>query len=459
MNLSAIVSIAFTALAMAIGVPCAQADELFVRAGKLVDVEQSRLLSDQWIQVRDGKVVQVQAYPAGAIERQAGKATRVLDWSAYTVLPGLTDLHSHLVGDIQSSNYAAPLMSSAARDVLVGVGNARDTLYAGFTTVRDVGAYRAFTDVALRDAIAAGIVEGPRMIVAGAYVTVTQGGGEVTGLAPDVQVPAEMRRGVADDEAQVRQRVRELLAGGADFIKIIATGAVLAQGTEPGAPEYSEAEIRAAVEEASLHGTFVTAHAHGAEGIKRAVRAGVRSIEHGSYLDDEAIALMKQRGTWLVADVYNGDYIEEVGRRDGWSEEILRKNRETTDIQRQGFAKAVRAGVRIGFGTDSGVFPHGLNARQFAYMVRQGLSPMRAIQSATIDAARLLHREAEFGSIAVGRSADMIAVAGDPIADIELLRRVQAVLQNGRLVCAPSAAAACHQDKHTTAPIAQPAAE
>ena len=425
----------------------ARADELYIRAGKMLDVDQGRVLSDQWIQVRDGKVVQVQPYPAGALEQQAGKSTRVLDWSGYTVLPGLTDLHSHLVGDIQSSNYAAPLMSSSARDALVGVGNARDTLRAGFTTVRDVGAYRAFTDVALRDAIAAGIVEGPRMFVAGAYVTVTLGGGEVTGLAPDVQVPAEMRRGVADSEAQVRQRVRELLAGGADFIKIIATGAVLAAGTEPGAPEYSEAEIRAAVDEAALHGTFVTAHAHGAEGIKRAVRAGVRSIEHASYLDDEGIALMKQHGTWLVADVYNGDYIEDVGRRDGWSEEILRKNRETTDTQRVGFAKAVRAGVRIGFGTDSGVYPHGLNARQFGYMVRQGMTPMRAIQSATIDAARLMKHESEFGSIAAGRSADLIAVAGDPIADIEILRQVQAVVQAGRMVCAPDAPVTCRQDK------------
>ena len=435
------------AFALCAGAGDVRADELYIRAGKMLDVEKGRVLSDQWIEVRDGKVVQVQPYADGAPEQQAAKNLRVLDWSRYTVLPGLTDLHSHLVGDIQSSNYAAPLMSSAARDALVGVGNARDTLYAGFTTVRDVGAYRAFTDVALRDAIAAGIVEGPRMFVAGAYVTVTLGGGEVTGMAPDVQVPAEMRRGVADNEAQVRQRVRELLAGGADFIKIIATGAVLAQGTEPGAPEYSEAEIRAAVEEAALHGTFVAAHAHGAEGIKRAVRAGVRSIEHGSYLDDEGIALMKQHGTWLVADVYNGDYIEEVGHRDGWSEEILRKNRETTDIQRRGFAKAVRAGVRIGFGTDSGVYPHGMNARQFAYMVRQGMSPMQAIQSATIDAARLLHRETEFGSISPGKSADMIAVAGDPIVDVDVLRQVQAVLQKGRLVCAPGAAVACHQDK------------
>jgi imidazolonepropionase-like amidohydrolase len=446
MNLTETMLARMLAAALALSAFSAQAQTELVRAGKLLDVEQSRVLSDQLIRIEGGKIVAVEPYSTAAIARAGADKTQVIDWSAYTVLPGLTDLHTHLIGDIESSNYAAPLLSSGARDALVGVKNARDTLYAGFTTVRDVGVYRAFTDVALRDAIARGDVEGPRMFVAGAYITVTQGGGEVTGLAPDVQVPAEMRRGVADNEAQIRQRVRELLAGGADFIKIIATGAVLTAGTEPGAPEYSEAEIRAAVEEAALHGTFVVAHAHGAEGIKRAVRAGVRSIEHGSYLDDEGIALMKQHGTWLVADVYNGDYIEEVGRRDGWSEEILRKNRETTQTQRDGFAKAIRAGVRIGFGTDAGVYPHGLNARQFGYMVRQGLSPMRAIQSATIDAARSLGRESQFGSIAPGKFADLIAVAGDPLADIELLRQVQAVIQQGRLVCTPQANA-CHQDR------------
>jgi imidazolonepropionase-like amidohydrolase len=361
----------------------------------------------------------------------AGNA-KVVDWSAFTVLPGLMDMHTHLIGDIESSNAAAPLLSSAARDALLGVKNARATLRAGFTTVRDVGTYRAFVDVALRDAIADGIVDGPRMYVAGAYVTVSQGGGEVTGIAPDVVVPAEMRRGVANSEAEVRQRVREILSGGADFIKVIATGAVLTAGTQPGSPEFTEAEIRAAVEEAASRGTFVAAHAHGAEGIKRAVRAGVRSIEHGSLMDDEAIALMVKHGTWLVADIYNGDYIEEVGRRDGWSEEILRKNQETTDLQRSGFAKAVKAGVHIAFGTDSGVYPHGDNARQFAYMVRFGMTPLQAIRSATIDSARLLGHEKEIGSIAPGKFADMIAVGCDPLHDVECLRSIRGVIKAGK---------------------------
>ncbi len=421
------------ALALLLTSTLACAETVLIRAGKLVDVVEGRVLSDQLVRIEDGRIVSVGNFPA-----QPPVGAQIIDWSAYTVLPGLMDMHTHLVGDIQSSNVAAPLTSSAASDALIGAANARATLRAGFTTVRDVGAYRAFADVALSDAIAKGLVEGPRMFVAGAYITVTHGGGEVTGLAPDVIVPAEMRRGVADTEAQVRQRARELLAGGADFIKIIATGAVLTAGTTPAASEYSEREIRAAVEEAAAHGTFVAAHAHGAEGIKNAVRAGVRSIEHASYLDDEGIALMKKHGTWLVADIYNGDYIDEVGRRDKWPEEILRKNVETTGTQREGFTKAARAGVRIAFGTDAGVYPHADNARQFAYMVRYGLAPMQAIQSATINSAQVLSRESDIGSITPGKRADLIAVSGDPLQDIDLLHKaIAAVMQNGVMVRMP----------------------
>jgi imidazolonepropionase-like amidohydrolase len=243
-----------------------------------------------------------------------------------------------------------------------------------------------------------------------------------------------MRRGVADSADEVRRRVRELLAGGADFIKVMATGAVLTAGTRPSASEYSEEELRAAVGEAANAATFVVAHAHGAEGIKRAVRAGVRSIEHASYLDDEGIELMLRHGTWLVADVYNGDYMEEVGHRNGWPEEVLRKNRETTDVQRQAFAKAARAGVKIGFGTDAGIFPHGENARQFAYMVRHGLTPLGSIRAATIDAARCLGLERDLGSVAPGKFADLIAVRGDPLADVGTLSKVAGVIKGGRLV-------------------------
>lgn len=419
------------AAALITAAPSVAAEAVLVRAGRLLDVEQGRYLQDQAIEIRDEHIVSVGPYRGAT-----GAGVRLIDWSAHTVLPGLIDLHTHLIGDISSANIAAPLLRSAAQDTLLGVAHARTTLAAGFTTVRDVGAYRAFVDVALRDAINAGMVDGPRIFVAGAYITVSQGGGEVTGLAPDVVVPAEMRRGVADSADQVRQRVRELLAGGADFIKVIATGAVLAVGTRPSAPEFSEAELRAAVDEAASAGTYVVAHAHSAEGIKRAIRAGVRSVEHASYLDDEGIGLMLRHGAWLVADVYNGDYTEEIGRRDGWPEEILRKNRETTGTQRAAFAKAVRAGVRIGFGTDVGLLPHGENARQFAYMVRHGLTPLGAIRAATIDAAACLGHERDLGSIAPGRFADLIAVDGDPLVDVDTLRAVAAVIKSGRLFTA-----------------------
>jgi imidazolonepropionase-like amidohydrolase len=405
------------------------AEAVVVRTGKLLDVEQGVYLADRAIRIEDGRIVSITPWSAGS----RGGA-RLIDWSAYTVLPGLIDLHTHLVGDTSSADVTAPLSSSAARDSLMGVAHARATLAAGFTTVRDVGTYRALVDVALRNAINARQVEGPCMFVAGAYVTVTNGGGEVTGLPEGLVIPDEMRRGVADNADEVRKRVRELLAGGADFIKVMATGAVLTSGTTPSEPEFTEQEIRAAVEEAAKAGTFVAAHAHGAEGIKNAVRAGVRTIEHGSYLDDEGIELMVKHGTWLVADIYNGDFIEEVGTRDGWPEEILRKNRETTDIQRMAFAKAVKAGVRIGFGTDAGIYPHGDNAKQFAYMVKYGMTPLGAIRSATIDAAASLGRSQELGSIAPGKFANLVAVQGDPLEDITRLRQMSGVIWKGRLV-------------------------
>lgn len=421
--------LAVLACAVAALAPAAQAETVIVRAGRMLDVDNGQYLADRAIRIEDGRVVSVTPFTSNS-----RSGDRFVDWSAYTVLPGLIDLHTHLVGDISSADVNAPLSSSAARDALMGVAHARATLNAGFTAVRDIGTYRAFVDVALRNAINARQVEGPCMFVAGAYVTIPGGGGEVTGLPDALNAPAEMRRGVAENAEQVRQRVREMIAGGADFIKVMATGAVLTAGTTPAMPEFTEEEIRAAVEEAARAGTFVAAHAHGAEGIKNAVRAGVRTIEHGSFLDDEGIALMVKHGTWLVADIYNGDYIEEVGTRDGWPEEIMRKNRETTDVQRQNFAKAVKAGVRIGYGTDAGVYPHGDNARQFAYMVRYGMTPLEAIRAATTSAAASLGRSQELGSIAPGKFANLIAVQGDPLEDVTRLERVSAVIWKGRLV-------------------------
>ncbi|RZJ96810.1 MAG: amidohydrolase family protein [Brevundimonas sp.] len=400
----------------------------FVRAGRLVDVVAGRVLTDQLIGYVDGRITSVAPYdPAAA----TGPVT---DWSAYTVLPGLIDMHTHLVGGDQGAHVADPLLTSAAEDVLYGVRNARLTLNAGFTTVRDVGTWRALGDVTLRDAINDGRVEGPRMAVAGAYITTPGGGGEITGLAPDVVIPEEMRRGVVTSPADVRLRAAWLFQHHVDFLKLIVTGAVLTVGTEPGQMELTEEEVRVAVQEAAVRHAFVAAHAHGAEGIKAAVRAGVRTIEHGSLIDDEAIAMMRTRPVWLVADIYNGDYIDEVGTRDGWPAETLRKNRETTDAQREGFRRAVAAGVKIAYGTDSGVYPQGQNARQFPYMVRYGMTPMQAIQSATSVAAEAMGWSERVGAVAPGRFADMIAVEGDPLENIALLMDVKAVIKGGELV-------------------------
>src|SRR6185436_15939702 len=243
-----------------------------------------------------------------------------------------------------------------AEEAMTGVRNARATVDAGFTTVRDVGTYRAFVDVALRDAIDRGWVAGPRMQCSGAYITSPGGGGEVTGLARDVVLPADLRFGVVRSPAEARQRVRELAAGGVDLVKLIVTGAVLTRGTRPDVVELDEPTVRAAVEEAAAQGMFVAAHAHGTEGIKVAIRAGVRSIEHASLIDDEGIAMLAESGTYLVADVYDGDWINEVGARDGWPAETMAKNIRTTEAQRAAFGRAVAAGVRIAYGTDSGVY-------------------------------------------------------------------------------------------------------
>jgi len=260
------------------------------------------------------------------------------------------------------------------------------------------------------------------------------------GAAPDVTIPFSYRFGVANSADEVRARVRAILNGGADFIKILATGAVLTRGTKPGVSEYTEEQIHAAVEQAAEYGTFVAAHAHGAEGIKRAVRAGVRSIEHGSLIDDEGIALMKQHGTWLVADIYNGDYTDSVGRLQQWPADIMRKNAETTETQRVGFRKAVAAGIHIAYGTESGVYPHGMNAAQLPYMVKYGMTPMQAIQSATIRAAQLMQWEDRVGSIAPGKYADMIAVDGDALADLHSFMKVGFVMKGGVVYKGPAAA-------------------
>jgi len=401
---------------------------LAVRAGRLIDPKAGTVVPNAVIVVESGKVKAVgasAAIPAGAT---------VIDLSGLTVLPGLIDCHTHLVGDyVNDSDPLTELKESAASRAFESIPNARVTLEAGFTTVRDVGTYRAFVDVAMRDAIAKGYFAGPRMFVAGAYLTITGGGGAMSGdLAPDIGLPWDLRFGVADGVDQVRQRVRDIAQHGVDVIKVLATGAFLAHGSDPHAVEYSYEEIRAAVEEASHKGLKVAAHAHSADGIKNAVRAGVASIEHGTYIDDEGIRLMKERGIYLVADIYDAEYIRQ-GKAVGIPSDFAAKQPEADEIQRQNFQKAVRAGVRIAFGTDASVYPHGLNARQFAWQVRYGQTPMEAIRSATVSASDLIGRDNGAGSLEPGRWADLIAVKGDPLADVRALESVAFVMKEGKV--------------------------
>lgn len=399
-----------------------------IKAGQLVDVENGKIVKDQLIFIRGEKIESVKASSS-----EIPKGAKIIDLASYTVLPGLIDCHTHLV-DTHSPSPAGLLEKSEAQYAFAGARNAKKTLLAGFTSVRDVGTWRVFTDAALRDAINEGTVVGPRMSVAGTYITTSSGSGDVTGIAHDIILPPTLRFGVANSATEVREKVRNLINGGADFIKIMATGAVLTMGTNPGVVEFSEDELRAAVQEAEKYGAQVTAHAHGAEGIKNAIRAGVQSIEHGSLLDDEGIALMKKQGTYLVADIYNGDYIREVGKLENWPAEYLRKNDETTEAQRAAFRKAVAAGVKIAFGTDAVVYPHGWNARQLPYMVKYGMTSMQAIQSATIEAARLMKWSDKVGSISPGKYADIIAVKGNALDDLTKFSDVQFVMKGGEIV-------------------------
>ncbi|HVQ88224.1 MAG TPA: amidohydrolase family protein [Actinomycetes bacterium] len=408
--------------------PLSPAPVASIRCGQFVDVVNADVKTNVLLTLDGDRIVDVQDNSTAAL------AADGLDLSDYTVAPGLIDLHAHLVGAEESGSYGDILMASQADDALIGVKNARSTIDVGFTTVRDVGSFRAFTDVSLRKAINAGWVVGPRMHCSGGYVTCTGGGGEVTGFAADVQVPETMRVGVSDNADEVRKAVRRFMAGGADFIKVIATGAVLAPGTNPGASEFSEAEIRAAVEEAALYGTVVAAHAHGAEGIKRATRAGVRSIEHGSFADDEALALMAERGTYLVADVWAGDWMQDEGEKEEWPAETMRKIIDTTETQRDAFRRALKLGVRIGFGTDSGIYPHGMNIHQLPKMVELGLSPINAIRSATLWASQCLG-SGEVGALEVGRYADLVAVGAQDIGDLScFVTDMRTVVKGGVVV-------------------------
>jgi imidazolonepropionase-like amidohydrolase len=403
-----------------------------VRPRLLLDVDSGDLLHDRAVVVEGERVVDVVAAGDAPVE-----GTAVVDLPTHTLLPGLVDCHAHLVGEPDSGHgYAELLTRTSADEAFSGVRNARDTVLAGFTSVRDVGTFRAFVDVALRDAINEGSVIGPRMQVSGAYITCSGGGGDITGLAPDVDavVPRELRFGVVDSIDDVRRAVRRILQGRADLIKLIATGSVMSTGGVPGAPELTEDMIRTSVEEAAQYGAKVAAHAHGAGGIKRALRGGVASVEHGSLMDDEAIEMLAASDAYLVADIYDGDWIRETGTKQGWDADVMRKNDETTLAQREGFAKCVKAGVKIAYGTDSGIYPHRFVARQFAYHVQWGQSPIDAVRAATVKAALLMGWEDRIGRITSGYFADMIAVDGNPLDDIRLLEDVSFVMKGGQII-------------------------
>lgn len=398
------------------------ADVSYVRAGKLVDVIAGVVQSDQVITIDGDTIVAIGS--AGTVSIPDGAA--VIDLSEHTVLPGLIDMHGHLTGDHRFHGYGS-LAISIPRETLYGVLNARKTLNAGFTTLRNVGA-SGYSDVALRDAINDGEIDGPRLRVSGPALGITGGHCDNNLLPSQYDDQAE---GVADGPWAVRAKVREIIKYGADMIKFCATGGVLSKGDSVGGQQYTLEEMQALVDEAHMHGRKVAAHAHGPEGIRTAIVAGVDSIEHSSLIDDEGIRLAKKHGTYLVMDIYNDTFILQHGAEVGMLPESLEKEREIGQLQRDNFAKAFKAGAKMAFGSDGGVYPHGDNGKQFAYMVQYGMSPMQSVQAATVHAAELLGWPDKVGAIEVGRYADIIAVRGDPLADVTLLENVVFVMKGG----------------------------
>lgn len=403
------------------GEPKQQPKRVAIKAGRLIDAKTGAVINNAFILIEGDKIT------AAGPNVTVPPEVEVIDLKDKTVLPGLIDCHTHMTS--QPGNYYEDIFRKSAIDVAVTAHvYARRTLEAGFTTVRDVGAAE-FIDVALRNAINRGDVAGPRMQVATLTVGATGGHGDTNGFSPYLKFGGFS--GLADGVGEIRKLIRFEVKYGADLIKILATAGVLSEEESVGAPQFSQEEMNAMVEEAGMWGKRVAAHAHGAEGIKRAVRAGVTSIEHGSLIDDEGVKLMKERGTYLVADIYNDDYILAEFAKLGYPEKIIEKERLVGRTQRENFQKAVKAGVKIAYGTDAGVYPHGWNAKQFAHMVKWGLTPIQAVQAATINAADLLGWNDKVGVIAPGAFADIIAVDGDPLKDVTELERVKFVMKGG----------------------------
>jgi imidazolonepropionase-like amidohydrolase len=374
------------------------------------------------VKIEDGVVVSVATRAPGE------KVT--FDLGDVTLLPGLTDCHVHLVGGEEQTPYQS-LTETTAHAALEGAVNARKTVEAGFTTVRDLGA-RDYADVALRDEIAAGKIVGPRMLVATLPISATGGHGDRNDLPDDILV--RRHSNIADGPEEIRRKVRENVKYGADWIKLLATGGIGSAKTDPRQSDYTEEEIRAAVLAAREKGRDVAVHAHGTLGILRAARAGVRSVEHSSMLDDETIAALKANGTFIVSNPQTNAYMLERGSAGGYQDYQLRKSREVKDLKTESLRKAIKAGVPVAYGTDAGVQVHGINGRQLAMYVAAGMTPLQAIQSATLVAARLLRMETKIGKVAPGFYGDLVAVAGDPLKNVRTIESPLFVMKEGRLV-------------------------
>ncbi|HIG35806.1 MAG TPA: amidohydrolase family protein [Gammaproteobacteria bacterium] len=401
-----------------------------VFCGKMLDTQTGLVQSNVMISIDhdSGKIRSVRFNDVSANPNNLD----TLDLSNYFCLPGLIDMHTH-ISEGTSRTLVEYLTMTQQDQLVIGRVNVQKTLLAGFTSVRDLGVYIAWTDKALRDEINSGLTNGPRMQISGFYLTIPGGGGDIDIPGYSGNVPAHIRQGVTQGIENFRLRAEAAVAGGADLLKMIASGAVLAFGSIPGSPEMTPDEIAVVVTVGHNAGMKVTAHAHGAQSIKDAILAGVDSIEHASLIDDEGIRLARDNGVALSMDIYNGDYINTVGKEENWPEEFLRKNRETTDEQRSGFTKAHQAGVRIVYGTDAGVYPHGDNAKQFSYMVKQGMTSVEAIQAATIHAADVMGWGNQVGRINPGFFADIVALRDNPISNIQALEKIDVVIKGGQL--------------------------
>ena len=425
MNISRALAIAGLAACLLAGAARAvESTVSVIRAGRLVDVANGKVLGGQVIVVRDGRIEAVGSADSVAIPAGA----KIVDLSSYTVLPGLIDTHTHITSDPTLPPYAGYGLS-VPRMALKGAAYAQRTLLAGITTIRDVGA-TGFSDVAVRDAINDGEIPGPRMLVSGPALGITGGHCDSNLLAPEYK---EVSDGVADGIVGVRHAVRRNVKYGVDVIKFCGTGGVFSKGDTPGAQQYTFQEMQALIDEAHMAGRKVAVHAHGAAGIKSAIRAGVDTVEHASLIDDEGLQLARKAGIYLSMDIYNSDYTQAEGPKRGELEEFLRKDREIAEAQRENFRTAVRLGVKLTFGTDAGVYPHGDNAKQLAYMVRYGMTPMQAIQAATLNGADALGLKDQTGALAAGLAADIIAVKRDPLEDIRALEQVDFVMKAGQV--------------------------